>query len=643
MLVICDIETERLDNPEKLWLVVCREVDTGAIHVFRNLHDTSISEYVRYDKDGAPPELVHEGSCVRGDFASLASHVTCWIGHNFLAFDRPHIERLSGYRIDHSLCIDTLVVSRLLNFDLEGGHSLAAWGDRLGCPKTHFKAFDAYSLEMELYCLQDTLVNLKIYHKLEPYIRSSLWSKSLRVEHEIAQISHAMHETGFAFDIETAKNLHQEISQKLEVLDQELQEAFPPRSCLIKEVTPKATKFGTISRVDFRWLENGDLSPFEVGCPFSRIEFVPFNAGSPKQIVERLNEAGWKPFEKTKGHIQAERDGDEEKLQEYRVYGWKVSEANLATLPRDAPEAARKLVERLLLASRKSTLEEWLKAFNEHTNRIHGSFNHIGAWTGRMSHARPNMANIPSGSTQYADQMRSLWCVPDDRLLVGVDADGIQLRVLAHYMDDPAFTRALVDGRKEDESDAHSMNKKALGYVCKSRDDAKTFIYAWLLGAGIPKQAQILGCTNPEAKDANDKFLDFYPALKDLKRKRIPLDAERGYFEGLDGRCVLCNNEHLMLAGYLQNGESVIMKHANVLWRARLIKERIPFWQVNFVHDEWQTETVNDTDVAKYIAQVQADAIKETGEMLGLKCPMAGSILNSHKVLAIGKNWSQTH
>ena len=98
-----------------------------------------------------------------------------------------------------------------------------------------------------------------------------------------------------------------------------------------------------------------------------------------------------------------------------------------------------------------------------------------------------------------------------------------------------------------------------------------------------------------------------------------------------------------MLAGYLQNGESVVMKRANILWRKRLISERVDFKQVNFVHDEWQTETPGDLELAKYIAEVQADSIRLVGEQLKLRCPLAGSVLNSHKQLAIGQNWSQTH
>ena len=334
-------------------------------------------------------------------------------------------------------------------------------------------------------------------------------------------------------------------------------------------------------------------------------------------------------------------------LGHYKKYGWTCSEKNLQTLPNHAPQAAKDLAKWLTLEGRQQSLTEWLNCVNKTDGRIHGKFWHIGAWTQRMSHSNPNQANIFSAFTdtpktpveeikaKYDYCLRNLWKAEDGKWLVGTDAAGIQLRILTHYMKSETWKKSILAGKKEDETDIHSVNRKALGSVCRDRDTAKTFIYAWILGASIPKVAEILDCNVKQASNANNQFLDAFPELRKLKQHKIPTDASRGYFIGLDGRKVPCNSEHLMLAGYLQNGEATIMKHANVLWREKLARHKISYKQLDFVHDEWQTEVDTETD-ANFVGLQQSDAIFETGQRLGLFCPLAGEY-------SIGRTWAQTH
>ena len=337
----------------------------------------------------------------------------------------------------------------------------------------------------------------------------------------------------------------------------------------------------------------------------------------------------------------------EEKKEHYKRYGWKCNEENLKTLPTEAPQAAKDLARWLTLEGRRSSLEEWLGQVQS-DQRIHGKTWHIGAWTQRCSHSNPNLANIPrilekepetpveEIKARYDHQLRELFLADPDSWLVGCDADGIQLRILAHYMESEAYRDAILAGDKDKGTDIHSLNRRALGPICKSRDVAKTFIYAWLLGAGIPKIASILGCSNAQARAAVDSFLSSLPELKRLKKIVIPAMAARGGFEGLDGRWVVCTSEHLMLAGMLQAGEAVIMKHANVQWWHQLKKEEVDFRQVNFVHDEWQTVVYGDKSLAEYVGKTQAEAIAQVGDRLGMFCPVSGSY-------RLGKTWRHTH
>lgn len=506
------------------------------------------------------------------------------------------------------------------------------------------------------YCVRDVELTYKLFTEIFlPYYESDEWQQSIDLEHKCAILAEEMSANGFPFDIETARSLHKQFTERLAILDKEIIDAFPPKPILVREITPVATKHGTLHKKDFRWAvaDNGqlDLSSYNVGCPFSLIKWVEFNPGSVKQIVERMNEAGWSPVEKTKKHIEVERELRLcrsrikrmqllEQLKGLQLTGWKVSEKNLETLPETAPQAARKLRERLILARRASTLEEWINAYDEDTGCIHGTFNTIGCWPHRSSHVQPNFANIVSVDKPFGTELRSLWRAGPEHYLVDVDAEAIQLRVLAHYMDDPVFTEALVNGNKELGTDAHSLNAQALGDVClklsEPRKASKTFIYSWLLGAGVAMTAKILQCSLSEARQGRENFEDFYPGLKNLRQVQIPMDASRGYFVGFDGRKVKCNSEHKMLSGYLQNGEAVVMKTAWVLADDRIQREGIASRFINFVHDEFVCLVDRSVELAELVRIILSDAIKEAGEILNLKCPMAGNG-------SYGVTWAEVH
>jgi DNA polymerase-1 len=625
--VIIDIEANGF-NPDKIHFIVCRDYKTDEIEVFRDVH--------------VNPE----------PFLDFMGSVGCIVGHHVLGYDAPVLKRLVPVWVEKSKSlrtIDTLVLSRLLDFSISGGHSIEAWGQRLGIEKKGVDITD-WSIptqQMLDRCISDTAVNRALLKRFQRYLDSPTWQSAIEVEHFIAERCRELHDNGFHFSLDKAQGLWYKIDAELKELDHELLTAFPPKARFIREVHPRVTKFGTLHRQDFRWRVDKDLSDFN-GGPFSLFEYEEFNPGSTPQIIERLNEAGWKPTEKTKGHIEALRSRDEERIAKFRTTGWTVSEENLSTLPDTAPPAAKTLARRILIASRQRTLTEWINNYNQETHRIHGSFNSIGAWTHRMSHTNPNTGNIAREDAVFGPEMRSMWSTPEGSYLVGVDAESIQLRVLAHYINDPEFTQSLLTGKKEDGTDPHSLNKRALGGACKSRNDAKTFIYAWLLGAGVGKVAGILGCDYRTAKAAVEQFIEYYPGLKRLKRDVIPKDAQKGFFQGFDGRWVKIvgedqsSREHFCLAGYLQNGETTVMKHAMMIWYPKLISMGIPFKIVNFVHDEWQTE-VPDYDTGLLVANTQAKAIASAGEKLQLRCPMAGSIISGHGTIAIGSNWLETH
>ncbi len=333
--------------------------------------------------------------------------------------------------------------------------------------------------------------------------------------------------------------------------------------------------------------------------------------------------------------------------EKFLKYGYMCNETNLNTLPDDAPEGAKNLATWLTLEGRRSSLVEWLGHVRD-DGHIHGRFTHIGAWTGRMAHSAPNQANIPAAfhgtpktaveqvKANYDGPMRSLWGVEQGNWLVGNDAEGIQLRILAHLMNSQEYIDAIVSGKKEDETDIHNVNKRALGLKHVTRDMAKTFIYAFLLGAGPGKIAEILKVNTRDAADAMDNFTQSITGLHQLKNKVIPYVAKRGWFRGLDGRKVPVPSEHKALAGMLQNGEAIVIKHWCLAWTKQAREEGIKFKLLTIVHDETQTEVCGNYATAERLGEIQRQAIVDTGLKLGIVCPLAGST-------DISTNWAGTH
>ena len=550
--------------------------------------------------------------------------------------------------------MDTLVLSQLLDSRREGGHSLEAWGERLGHPKVEHNEWHTFSKEMLTRCEEDTRLNYKVYVYLSKIIdRNKLaFDKSIDIEMKARWSALDMHSNGFKFNVKDARALKEELEVRLSTLQEEMRKVFPAKAKLIREVTPKLTKNNTISKVGISsWYDSDDYTKFSADSSFSLVEWVDFEPSSPKQIIDRLDEAGWKPIEKTKGHIEAIKSKDKEAIEKFKKYGYKVNEVNIATLPEDAPDACQLLIEFILLDARRRTLVEWLEAYNEETGRVHGSFNPLGTRSHRCSHSRPNMGNVATAKTikyntpklrelaiSLGGRMRSMWICDDDAFLVGCDMEGAHLRIFAHLIDDKEFTKALIEGSKENGTDPHSRNKNALGDICIDRDRAKTFIFTYLNGGSAPKVSEIFGCSRALAQEALDRFVRAYPGLADLKANTIPKDAARGYFQGIDGRYVKCDSEHLMIGMYLQNMESVLMKHAEQMWRKELADKHpgIRYKLVNWVHDEWVTEVYGGYANTQTVGAIQSRCITAAGIEFGLRCPMAGEF-------KVGKNWLEVH
>ena len=583
MEVVFDIETDGLD-PTVIHVMVAKEIGVAKNYIIRG------------------PK----------SFAKFAEGVTKWIAHNGIGFDVPVVEKLWGYKIPLSKQVDTLVLSRMFDPNRKGGHRLMDWGKNLGEYKGEFDDWSQYSDEMKDYCKQDVKVTELVYLQLMQEGKKFSQS-SINLEYQVHQIMCQQQADGFELDTDLAEEIYTVCLRETNRIETEIKEFMVPIAVKVKDVVLKYKKDGSI------WA-NQLIDGCNVQGDYTKIMWEEFNLASPTQINKRLDTLGWKPTVKTKG-------GD----------SYKICPENLATIPDTAPQAVKGLKAWKVLETRWKLAKEWLDG-SQQTGRVHGRVITPGAVTHRAAHRGPNMANIPSVphgkdgilwkmDGMYAAECRQVFKVPEGKLLVGTDAAGIQLRVLAHYMNDPVYTEQVIDG------DIHTFNMNALGRHCKDRPTAKTFIYAFLLGAGVGKIAEILGCNGTQANKAMQNFYEALPSLKRLKSEASRA-AGMGWMKGLDGRILTIGSEHLALSVYLQGGETVIMRLANLFWQRQAKKEGLNFKQCAWVHDEWQTEV--DANQAERLGEIQVQSIIDAGAFFKLNCPMDGEA-------KIGRNWLETH
>lgn len=523
------------------------------------------------------------------------------VGHNIISFDIRAIKKLYP-RWEYNGCVrDTLVMARCiyanqreLDFgfinkgfpkNLIGSHSLKAWGHRIGALKDDFgetSDWESWSIEMEDYCAQDTAVTAQLYGYLmniEPSI------DMIDLEQDFQKILVEQEEYGFPFDTHRAERLYSELASKRDDLEKSLKSLIPDK--VIERVSEKTGR---------------KLKP----------KVIEFNPASRQMIAEALIERyGWKPVEFTpSGHP-------------------KVDESILTQLDFDIVEP---VVKYLTIQKRIGQLAEgkeaWLKLVTKQ-GRIHGRINGCGTVTGRCTHSKPNIAQVPASGSLWGPECRSLFQAPGGWTLVGADASGLELRCLAHYMgrwDEGSYAKEIVQG------DIHTANQKAAGLP--TRGDAKRFIYAFLYGAGHEKIGSIVGGGVAEGKGLQAKFLKSLPALQSLRKAIENGIKHRGYLVGLDGRRLPIRSKHSALNTLLQSAGAVIMKQATVDLHRKLKARGIEFHQVAHIHDEVQLVVrEDDKDVAGTIA---VDSIREAGLPYNFKCPLDGEYRT-------GRSWAETH
>ena len=510
------------------------------------------------------PDVMH-------GFKHWSVGVEQFIMHNGLSFDAPVMNKILGTNITASKIVDTLILSQLFNPIREDGHSLDAWGDRLNMPKGELESYDTYNEDMLDYCKQDVNITHKLYDKLKEEGKG-FSSSSVNLEHQVRVILNQQEKNGFALDVRKAMSLYNKLRDETQDLEKWSKIHFDP------------------TRVDLK----------------TKTKYIPFNIGSRQQIAERLQELGWKPKKFTdKSNVI-------------------VNEEVLDSI--DMPEA-KKFSRYLLLQKRIAQIKSWIEACDDNDGRVHGKVLTLKTITGRMAHHSPNMAQIPAVRSQYGRECRECWTVdnPYTHSIVGTDASGLELRCLAHLMNDPTFTDVLLTG------DIHTANMNMAGL--QNRDQAKTFIYAFMYGAGASKIGKVVGKGAKEGQILINKFLSNMPSLKRV-RDSVTRSATRGVIRGIDGRKLHVRSPHSALNTLIQGAGAVVCKVWLINMIKRIHRTGVDAKLIASIHDEYQFEVLK-TDVKKF-GQITKDAMKDTEIQLQMKCPLD----NEWKE---GTTWAETH
>jgi hypothetical protein len=538
------------------------------------------------------------------------------IAHNGIGYDFKVIKKLYPSWHFEGKRTDTLVLSRLIRADLKnedftynwsteimpkklfGSHSLKAWGMRLQSKlggdflKGDYDAgWEHWSQEMQDYCEQDVRVAMALYK----FLKVDQWpDEALDMAHEISEVAENIGNAGWTFDEAKAGKLYAELCTRREELDHELQDLFEPWE-VHETIIPK---------------RNNKTLGYIEGEPFTKTTVVNFNHNSRRHIEFCLTKKyGWKPSKKTpQGHAI-------------------IDDVVLGEL--DYPEA-KKLSELFLIQKRIGQLAEGPQAWMKKVDGD-GKLRHRiicpSTRTLRCTHIKPNLSQVPAVRLPYGQQCRELFTVPSGYQLVGSDLSGIEIRLFAHFLaayDGGDYAKVIL------ESDIHSYNQKATGLA--TRDQAKSWLYSTLYGAGDAKVGSLIGKGAKEGKRLKENFISQVPAYGILKNK-VEEASEKGFITSLGGNRIKVNSTHTALNSLLQSASSAISSKWVVLIANEIKKQNLDVTILGWIHDEVQMAVKGDPD---HVGNIARRCAEEAGKAFEIRLPIEAEY-------SVGRTWADTH
>jgi len=544
------------------------------------------------------------------------------VAHNGITYDLPVMAKVAGVDIPVARMVDTLVLSRLGNPERPGGHALADWGRRIGVAKPEHSDWGAWSPDMAIRCNEDVRINVIVWERLKRMLE--VMPLAVEIEHKVASSIFRMCQSGVHFNSSSGFDLLQELMSETEHAREVIQTRLP---YVYKKKADKCLKRPP-NRAHWAY------GMLDAEVRFTEVTRCQLQIGSRMDMVRYLKDKyDWEPVEMTRTGLPKLNDevlrGLPWEETEYLADYFKAEKikAYLNGEPKVKPDGSTKG-------------GGWLHHVTNE-GKLHAGFIPLTAVTGRPSCVAPNLQQVPTDR-----RVRKLFGPRQGWKLVGVDADGQELRCLGHYLaryDGGSYGREVVQG------DIHTRIQELIGF--HTRNGTKPVEYALIYGGGNPKLGQLalkdayavgkdLGRKSLKArgKEIRKAIMDGLPGFERLMEDVRSAAGQRGWLRGLDGRKLWVRSAHSALNLILQSAGIIHMKMAIAMmdeWLKNEGLERgVDYELMLWVHDELQFEC--RPEVAETLGKAAAACIEEAAVRLGFRVPMSGTY-------DVGANWSETH
>ena len=561
--IFLDLETNGLlETVDTIWLAITKDPVTNEVKTFSD-----------HDEKSEPLK----------DLTTYLDKFNSIIGHNLIAYDLPVMVKILNWKPKADVkLVDTMIISQLNNFRREGKHSLANFGKILKDAKGDSPAFDHYSEEMKVYGIQDINLTHKVYKYVADEAQTLIANRpnfktALQTEHAIAEICARQVTTKWNFNTKLAKEFYEQLTAEMKVIEDEINPTLKPRKVLIDK-EPKKAKYlqdGRFSAVSARMLseftgteiKQTDTDKWKPNKLFQRFKMVEADLGNMDQVRGMLLDNGWEPSMYTPG-------GEP-----------KITEDTLKTIKGDI---GQKVLKYYQLRSRHSVIRGWIELAELNNDRVYVEAFNIGTPTSRQRHSK--VVNVPNSNAFFGKEMRSLFIADENKVMIGCDSSGNQIRALCHYLNTKEVSDHVLNG------DIHQHNADTVGV---SRPLAKGLLYATVFGAGFAKLGKMVTGVEDvdKGKEVKNKLYNALPGLKELVEKlnRFFYTTKNkdglGFIPGLDGRRIFAESSFKCLNYLLQCFEAITVKTAVVNSFKMFKDENLDVDILGLIHDEVQVQT----------------------------------------------------